>query len=105
MFGKFTEKIEQYMEQINQFMRKMEASIQNQGASIKNLETQIGQMEVAISSRALGTLPSNTEVNPKEYVKAITTKSGVQLPEIYVKRLVANKERISSTGQSGTDWA
>ncbi|XP_022862576.1 uncharacterized protein LOC111382772 [Olea europaea var. sylvestris] len=31
-------------------------------------------------------LPSNTEINPKEQAKAITTRSRVQLPEIHVKR-------------------
>ncbi|XP_052198255.1 uncharacterized protein LOC127805537 [Diospyros lotus] len=33
-----------------------------------------------------GTWPSNTKVNPKEQANAITTRSGVQLPEIHVKR-------------------
>ncbi|KAL2497810.1 RNA-directed DNA polymerase [Abeliophyllum distichum] len=51
-------------------------------------------MAIALSSRAPGALPSNTEVNPKEHVKAISTRSGVQLPEIYVKRSVANKEMV-----------
>ncbi|KAL2471831.1 uncharacterized protein Adt_39967 [Abeliophyllum distichum] len=48
-------------------------------------------------SRSPGTLPSNTDVNPKEHVKAITTRSRVQLPEVHVKRSVANKEMIPST--------
>ncbi|KAL2542521.1 Uncharacterized protein Adt_03499 [Abeliophyllum distichum] len=56
-------------------------------------------MAIALSGRAPGTLPSNTEVNPKEHVKAITTRSGVQLPEIHVKRSVANKEMVPSTDE------
>ncbi|KAL2480104.1 Uncharacterized protein Adt_33070 [Abeliophyllum distichum] len=36
--------------------------------------------------RTPGTLPSNTVTNPKEQVQAITTRSGVQLPEIHVKQ-------------------
>ncbi|KAL2497651.1 Uncharacterized protein Adt_23201 [Abeliophyllum distichum] len=59
----------------------------------------MGQMIVAISARVLGTLASNTEVNPKESVTAITTKSEVQLSEIHVKRSVANKEKVSSTDE------
>ncbi|XP_022887565.1 uncharacterized protein LOC111403337 [Olea europaea var. sylvestris] len=45
-----------------------------------------------MTGRVPGNLPSNTEINPKEHAKAITTRSEVQLPEIYVKRLVASKE-------------
>ncbi|KAL6566842.1 hypothetical protein OROMI_015246 [Orobanche minor] len=30
-------------------------------------------------------LPSNTETNPRESVQAITTRSGIQLPEISVQ--------------------
>lgn len=45
-----------------------------------------------MTGRAPGNLPSNTEINPKEHAKAITTRSGVQLSEIHVKRLVASKE-------------
>ncbi|XP_022864609.1 uncharacterized protein LOC111384553 [Olea europaea var. sylvestris] len=41
---------------------------------------------MALTSRAPCNLPSNTKINPKEQAKAITTRSGVQLPEIHVKR-------------------
>ncbi|KAL2505755.1 Aspartic peptidase domain containing protein [Abeliophyllum distichum] len=54
-------------------------------------------MAVALSGRAPGTLSSNIEINPKKHVKAITTRSGVQLPEIHVKRSIANKEVVTST--------
>ncbi|KAL2492090.1 Uncharacterized protein Adt_27718 [Abeliophyllum distichum] len=85
------------MERTEQFMNKTKTNIQNQGTSIKNLETQIDQMAIALSGRAPSTLPSNTEVNSKERVKAITTRSRVQLPDIHVKRSVANKEMVPST--------
>ncbi|KAL2512629.1 Uncharacterized protein Adt_18229 [Abeliophyllum distichum] len=87
------------MERTEQFMNKTETNIQNQGALIKNLKTQMGQMAIALSGRAPGALLSNTEVNSKEHVKAITTRSGVQLPEIHVKRLVTNKEMVPSTDE------
>ncbi|XP_073121740.1 uncharacterized protein [Henckelia pumila] len=55
------------MEQMMQkFISSTETRMQNQDASIKNLENQIGQLDKAMSSRELGTLPSDTEKNPKE---------------------------------------
>ncbi|KAL2491248.1 Uncharacterized protein Adt_26876 [Abeliophyllum distichum] len=45
------------------------------------------------------TLPRNIEVNSKENVTAITTSSEVKLPEIHVKRPVANKENEPSTNE------
>ncbi|KAL2453097.1 Uncharacterized protein Adt_49403 [Abeliophyllum distichum] len=87
------------MERTEKFVNTTETNFQNQGAAIKNLETQMGQMAIALSGRAPGTLPSNTEVNPKEHVKAITTRSGVQLPEIHVKRPVTNKDLVPSTDE------
>ncbi|XP_022889018.1 uncharacterized protein LOC111404443 [Olea europaea var. sylvestris] len=85
MFGKFMEKTDQYMDVNNQFMRKIETTLQNQSAAIKNLETQMGQMAQALSGR--------------EHVKAITTRSGVQLPEFHVKRPTVNKEKVPSTDE------
>ncbi|XP_052197380.1 uncharacterized protein LOC127804545 [Diospyros lotus] len=61
-------------------------------AAIKNIENQIGQLAKILTERQPGTWPSNTEVNPKEQVNAITTRSGVQLPEIHVKRPSVAKE-------------
>ncbi|KAG9453395.1 hypothetical protein H6P81_006299 [Aristolochia fimbriata] len=51
---------------------KGEARFQNQEASIRNLEIQMGQLANAISGRNHGTLPSNSETNPREQIKAIT---------------------------------
>ena len=51
-------------------------------ASIKNLEAQIGQMASTLSqiqARDSGKLPSQTIVNPRENVNAITLRSGKQL--------------------------
>ncbi|XP_022864447.1 uncharacterized protein LOC111384405 [Olea europaea var. sylvestris] len=63
------------------------SSNNNQQASIKKLETQIGQIAQQLAKRPQGTLPGNTMVNLKEQVQVIATRSGVQLPEIRVKRL------------------
>ncbi|XP_052172200.1 uncharacterized protein LOC127788130 [Diospyros lotus] len=48
-------------------------------ARMQSLETQIGQLAQAISERPQGGLPSNTERNPREHVKAITLRSGKEL--------------------------
>ncbi|XP_022841909.1 uncharacterized protein LOC111365593 [Olea europaea var. sylvestris] len=80
------------MEANNQFMRRTKTTLQDQTAAIKNLETQVGQIAISMTGRAPGNLPSNTEINPKEHAKAITTRSGVQLPEPHVKSSGANKE-------------
>ena len=51
-------------------------------ASIRNLEAQIGQMAATLSqiqARDLGKLPSQTIVNPRENVNAMTLRSGKQL--------------------------
>ncbi|XP_073137475.1 uncharacterized protein [Henckelia pumila] len=65
------------MEQMmKNFISSTETRMHNQDASIKNLENQIGQLAKAMASRDHGTLPSDTEKNPKAQVKAIELRSG-----------------------------
>ncbi|PPR95351.1 hypothetical protein GOBAR_AA25319 [Gossypium barbadense] len=52
-----------------------EAILKNQQASIQGLETQIGQLSKLISERPQGSLPSNTEPNPREHLNAISTQN------------------------------
>ncbi|XP_071925471.1 uncharacterized protein [Coffea arabica] len=47
----------------------------------RNVEVQIGQIASSLNNRNQGELPSKTEVNPKEQVKAITLRSGKQLED------------------------
>ncbi|XP_073127370.1 uncharacterized protein [Henckelia pumila] len=61
------------------FISSTETRLQNQDASIRNLETQLGQLANIIAGRTQGTLPSDTERNPKEQAKAITLKSGKEI--------------------------
>ena len=51
----------------------------------RNLEVQIGQIASAINPRYSGELPSKIKVNTREYVNAITLKSGKTLegPNLY----------------------
>ncbi|GKE29908.1 retrovirus-related pol polyprotein from transposon TNT 1-94 [Tanacetum coccineum] len=50
-----------------------DAAVPNQGASIKTLEIQIGQMSKVLQEIGFGSLPSSTEANPRDHVKAIST--------------------------------
>ncbi|GKE30126.1 hypothetical protein Tco_1445510 [Tanacetum coccineum] len=49
------------------------AAIRNQGSSIKTFEIQIGQMSKVLQEIGFGGLPSSTETNPRDHVKAIST--------------------------------
>lgn len=57
----------------------------NPEVSIRNMENQMGQLVSAINNRPQGTLPRDTEINPrrecKEYCKAVTLRSGKELHE------------------------
>ena len=52
----------------------------NHYSSIHNLEIQVGQLANSLSIRNQGSLPSNIEKNPKEQLKAITLRSGIEIP-------------------------
>ncbi|XP_073153213.1 uncharacterized protein [Henckelia pumila] len=87
--------LEQMMQQ---FISSTETRMQNQDASIKNLENQIGQLAKTISSRDQGTLPSDTEKNPKEQVKAIELRSGKTVepaPQVEKELELATSTRIA----------
>ena len=47
----------------------------------RNVEFQIGQIVTSITNKNQRELPSKTELNPREYVKAITLRSGRQLED------------------------
>ena len=81
-------------EVLTKFMQSADTRFQNTKASIKNLETQIGQLAKMLSDRTQGTLPSNTETNPREHVKAIALRSGKELEEVQPKKLAENDEAI-----------
>ncbi|XP_073120097.1 uncharacterized protein [Henckelia pumila] len=87
--------LEQMMQQ---FISSTETRMQNQDASIKNLENQIGKLAKTISSRDQGTLPSDTEKNPKEQVKEIELRSGKTVepaPQVEKEPELATSTRIA----------
>ncbi|XP_073270202.1 uncharacterized protein [Primulina huaijiensis] len=86
---------------MSKFISATETILQNQDASIKGLENQIGQLAKMIASREPGTLPSNTETNPKEPVKAIELKSGKILESREKeKNQVPDEQTETSKGKS-----
>ncbi|PPR82176.1 hypothetical protein GOBAR_AA38538 [Gossypium barbadense] len=55
-------------------------ALKNQEALIQGLETQIGQLSKLISEQPQGSLPSNTEPNPREQLNAINE---ISLKEVH----------------------
>ncbi|PPS11507.1 hypothetical protein GOBAR_AA09141 [Gossypium barbadense] len=58
-----------------------ETALKNQQASIQGLEMQIGQLSKLISERPQGSLPSNTEPNPREQLNAINVQDEEEFVE------------------------
>src|SRR4051812_4604092 len=98
LLTKYIEGNEKRLESNDMFMK-------NQSASIKNLEMQMGQIHNLLANRQQGTLPSDTEKNPREQVNAITPRSGTTyaeprvkvVPNEVVKRNVVPEEKENET--------
>ncbi|XP_027364550.1 uncharacterized protein LOC113871650 [Abrus precatorius] len=77
--------LEELMTKFIQFsesrFQSTETALRNQQASIHNLEIQLVQISRLLSERPQGSLPGNTETNPREQVNAVTLKSGRTLQE------------------------
>jgi len=78
-----TSKIE---DTLNQFMQVSISNHKSTEATIRNLEVQMGQIGKRMEEKSDTNFAANTEVNPKEHVKAITTRSGKVLEERKEKR-------------------
>ncbi|XP_070050655.1 uncharacterized protein [Nicotiana tomentosiformis] len=57
------------------------AAIKELGTCLQTLERQVGQIITILSVRIPGTLPADTEKNPKETVNAVTLRSGQVLKD------------------------
>ncbi|XP_060673095.1 uncharacterized protein LOC132803722 [Ziziphus jujuba] len=84
-FSSLQQSLQELSNSTNSFMQRTEQQLtnhsqmfNNQMAAIKSLENQIGQLATQFQ-RSQGTLPSQTEKNPKEQVQAITLRSGKQV--------------------------
>ncbi|KAK8935660.1 hypothetical protein KSP39_PZI013348 [Platanthera zijinensis] len=79
------------------FMQTTDVAFRNQEGSIRNLENQIGQLARMVSERQQGTLPGNTETNPKEHARAIQLRSGKELQD---PRLAQDAPQEESSGEA-----
>ncbi|XP_070050027.1 uncharacterized protein [Nicotiana tomentosiformis] len=62
------------------------AIIKELGTSFQNLERQVGQLAILLSERVPGTLPADTERNPKETINAVFLRSGHELEDLIAKQ-------------------
>jgi len=83
----------------------MQASLSNQQntkASIRNLETQVGQLAKQLANNQGSQFSANTQTNPKEHCKCITTRSGKVIEKGIGDNLVVEevlKDRESENNQ------
>ena len=72
-----------FMNETKVNMQNQLTQLNNQAAQLRNLEVQMRQMANLLIEGQQGSLPSNSEINPrgegKEHVKAITLRSGREL--------------------------
>ncbi|XP_019253916.1 PREDICTED: uncharacterized protein LOC109232611 [Nicotiana attenuata] len=68
------------------FIKATDEKVKSQHSAIKNLEIQVSQLATLMSGQIQGALPSNTEKNPKEHIKAISLRSGKSLGDPYADR-------------------
>ena len=72
-----------FMNETKANMQQQATQLNNQAAQLRSLEAQLGQMANLLTERQPGSLPSNSEENPRrdgnEHVKAVTLRSGKEL--------------------------
>ena len=76
---KFMDVMSTKMSQQDEVQKRIEQMIRNHSSSIHNLKVQMGQLANSLARRNQGALPSNMEKNPKEQIKAITLRSGMEI--------------------------
>ena len=72
-----------FMNETKANMQQQATQLNNQAAQLRSLEAQLGQMANLLTERQPGSLPRNSEVNPRrdgnEHVKAVMLRSGKEL--------------------------
>ncbi|PPS17643.1 hypothetical protein GOBAR_AA02941 [Gossypium barbadense] len=72
-------------------------ALKSQQASIQGLKTQIGQLSKLIFKRPQGSLPSNTEPNPREQLNAINVQDEEGFVDDAVKFISVSETRFQNT--------
>ena len=78
------------MQQNEARFKAQEAQIQAHDTLFQTIESQLGQIVNILSDRNQGALPSNTEKNPREHIKAISLRSG---------KLLADSEKLEKEAE------
>ena len=72
-----------FMNETKANMQQQATQLNNQVAQLRNFEVQMGQMANLLTERQPGSLPINSEINPRrdgnEHVKAVMLRSGKEL--------------------------
>ncbi|XP_019235392.1 PREDICTED: uncharacterized protein LOC109215729 [Nicotiana attenuata] len=84
------------------FIKATDEKFESQSSAIKNLEIQMSQLATLMSEKIKGALPSNTEKNPKEHLKAISLRSGKTLDDPYADRQGKPQEVEQKLGDPGS---
>ncbi|XP_019431425.1 PREDICTED: uncharacterized protein LOC109338606 [Lupinus angustifolius] len=81
-------------ETLEKFMQVSISNQKNTDASIRNLETQVGQLakQMAEQNADRQQFSANTQTNPKEHCKSITTRSGKVIGKSIGKNLAIEQE-------------
>ncbi|KAG9458302.1 hypothetical protein H6P81_002810 [Aristolochia fimbriata] len=80
-------------------MKTLQIEVQSIKQSVTLLTTQVNQLNRDMYERPRGALPSNSEINPKAQVKAITLRSGKTLVEHQPQEQPAMKEEKTQKGE------
>ena len=72
-----------FMNETKANMQQQATQLNNQAAQLRSLVAQMGQMANLLTERQPGSLPSNSEINPRrdgnEHIKAVMLRSGKEL--------------------------
>ncbi|RWR83368.1 hypothetical protein CKAN_01212200 [Cinnamomum micranthum f. kanehirae] len=79
MMAQFISKVDSKLQDHDNALKCQENELKSQGIAIRNIERTMGQLANMMTERAQGSLPSTTENNPREQVRAITLRSGKEL--------------------------
>ncbi|XP_070014708.1 uncharacterized protein [Nicotiana sylvestris] len=93
----FNQKQQQSLEDIMyKFIKATDEKVESQSSAIKNLEIQMSQLATLMFEQIKGALPSNTEKNPKENLKAISLRSGREIIDVNQGQLIlrVDEERV-----------
>ena len=98
-----------FMNETKANMQQQATQLNNQEAQLRSFEAQMGQTVNLLTERQPGSLPSNSEVNPRrdrnEHVKAVTLRSGKELESQLQPPVVERLETEEITQLEGKDDA